>query len=306
MGFSAKQLHALRRDVKREHVRTRLSNGRELAYIEGGHAIAEANRIFGFDGWDRETVESRCVITRENRGTFLVVYTSKVRITVRTDGEKIVREGNGCGEARGVSAGEAHDLALKISETDATKRALATFGKPFGLALYINGKSGRKDEGTVVGAAPETVAPFQEIGAPELPKAIDQLPAGTRSNGSHEPERTSSNGIDKSELKIGAAKRHRHKSHLRYVASQPCLLCERQPSDPHHLRFAQPRGLGMKVSDEFTVPLCREHHRQLHHSGNENAWWHDMGIEPLVIAKTLWETTQAKSGSTPGNKEKAL
>ena len=141
MGFSAKQLHALRRDVKREHIRSRNSNGRELSYIEGAHAIAEANRIFGFDGWDRETVESRCVITRENRGTFLVVYTSKVRITVRVDGEKIVREGHGCGEARGASAGEAHDLALKTSETDATKRALATFGRPFGLALYLGGKS---------------------------------------------------------------------------------------------------------------------------------------------------------------------
>ncbi len=77
MGFSAKQLHALRRDVKRENIRSRVSNGRELSYIEGGYAIAEANRIFGFDGWDRETVDSRCVITRENRGNFLVVYTSK-------------------------------------------------------------------------------------------------------------------------------------------------------------------------------------------------------------------------------------
>jgi hypothetical protein len=279
MGFSAKQLHALRRDVKREHVRIRVSNGRELSYIEGGHAIAEANRIFGFDCWDRETVESRCVITRENRGTFLVVYTSKVRITVRTDGERIVREGNGCGEARGASAGEAHDLALKISETDATKRALATFGKPFGLALYISGKSGGKDE---VSAA----------------ESAHAEPGGPNSNGSLERGRPSGNGIDKSALIIGAARRHRDKDHLRFVASQPCLLCERQPSDPHHLRFAQPRGLGMKVSDEFTVPLCREHHRLLHHSGNENAWWHDMGIEPLEIAKTLWQETCTKRAPT--------
>ena len=291
MGFSAKQLHALRRDVKREHIRTRVSNGRELSYIEGGHALAEANRIFGFDGWDRETVESRCVITRENRGTFLVVYTSKVRITVRTDGEKIVREGNGCGEARGASAGEAHDLALKISETDATKRALATFGKPFGLALYIGGKSERKDEVASARSVPATPEPAS---AQELSRSTDLEAVVSASNGSREPEGANSNGIDKSALKFGAAKRHRDKDHLRFVAAQPCLLCDRAPSDPHHLRFAQPRALGMKVSDEFTVPLCREHHRQLHHSGNESAWWHDMGIEPLEIAKTLWQTRQAK------------
>jgi Rad52/22 family double-strand break repair protein len=273
MGFSAKQLHALRRDVKRENIRNRISNGRELSYIEGGYAIAEANRIFGFDGWDRETLDSRCVVTRENRGNFLVVYTSKVRITVRADGEKIVREGHGCGEARGMSAGETHDLALKISETDATKRALATFGKPFGLALYL-GKSARetsKDTPTAE-PAPMTTAEPQPSGAPEQAAA----------NG---------HGIDKSLLKFAAARRNRDKTHLRFVASQPCLLCERQPSDPHHLRFAQPRGLGMKVSDEFTVPLCREHHRQLHHSGNESAWWHDMGIEPIEIARSLWNET---------------
>ncbi len=98
--------------------------------------------------------------------------------------------------------------------------------------------------------------------------------------------------IDKSVLTIGAAKRHRDKAHLRFVASQPCLLCNREPSDPHHLRFAQPQGLGMKVGDEFTVPLCRTHHRQLHQSGNESAWWHDMRIEPLEIAKTLWAETR--------------
>ena len=273
MGFSAKQLHALRRDVKREHIRNRVSNGRELSYIEGGHAIAEANRIFGFDGWDRETIESRCVITRENRGMFLVVYTSKVRITVRVNGEKIVREGNGCGEARGTSAGEAHDLALKTAETDATKRALTTFGKPFGLALYQNGKVAKETQ---------TSAPASSNGA-GISQASETSPSIHRLR---EP-------IDKSQLKIGAVKRNRDKAHLRFVASQSCLLCQRSPSDPHHLRFAQPRGLGMKVSDEFTVPLCREHHRQLHRSGNEPGWWHDVGIEPMGIAKTLWEDTHS-------------
>ena len=95
--------------------------------------------------------------------------------------------------------------------------------------------------------------------------------------------------IDKSALTIGEPKRIREKAHLRFVASHPCLVCGRQPADPHHLRFAQPRALGMKVSDEFTVPLCREHHRQLHHAGNEVAWWHSVNIKPLPIARTLWD-----------------
>ena len=75
--------------------------------------------------------------------------------------------------------------------------------------------------------------------------------------------------IDKSQLAIAEPKRLRDKAHLKFVASQPCLICGRQPSDPHHLRFAQPRAIGLKVSDEFTVPLCRGHHRQVHQAGNE-------------------------------------
>ena len=63
--------------------------------------------------------------------------------------------------------------------------------------------------------------------------------------------------IDKSLLALPEAKRLRDRQHLRFVAKQPCLVCGREPCDPHHLRFAQPRGLGQKVSDEFTVPLCR-------------------------------------------------
>jgi recombination DNA repair RAD52 pathway protein len=78
MGFSAKQLQALRRSLNRRHIRTREAHGRELSYIEGWYAISEANRIFGFDGWNRETLDSRCVLARENRGSFLAVYTAKV------------------------------------------------------------------------------------------------------------------------------------------------------------------------------------------------------------------------------------
>jgi len=103
MGFSAKQVQALRRNLDPRYIRTREANGQELSYIEGWYAISEANRIFGFDGWNRETIESRCVLTRENRGTFLTVYIAKVRITVHTGGATIIREGHGIAERRDVS-----------------------------------------------------------------------------------------------------------------------------------------------------------------------------------------------------------
>ena len=149
MPFSAKQVQALKRQPHHRHIRTRQANGRELTYLEGWYAISEANRIFGFDGWSRETIESRCALTRETRGNFLAIYTAKVRITVRASGTTIVREGHGSGEGRGTSPGEVHDVALKAAETDATKRALATFGRPFGLELYRGGKA----------AAPQKVPP---------------------------------------------------------------------------------------------------------------------------------------------------
>jgi hypothetical protein len=83
--------------------------------------------------------------------------------------------------------------------------------------------------------------------------------------------------------------RHRDKEHRKFVSSQPCVVCGRSPADAHHLRFAQPRALGMKVSGEFTVPVCRVHHRELHKIGDERAWWHSLKIEPLPIALHLWQ-----------------
>lgn len=82
--------------------------------------------------------------------------------------------------------------------------------------------------------------------------------------------------------------RKRSKAHLAFIREQPCLVCKQAPSDAHHLKFAQTRTLGRKVSDEFTVPLCRSHHQALHRHGNEKAWWVDMQISPLPVASELW------------------
>ena len=88
-------------------------------------------------------------------------------------------------------------------------------------------------------------------------------------------------------LMLSEPRRIRDREHVRFVAQQPCLVCGRTPSDPHHLRFAQSRALGRKVSDEFTVPLCRGHHREVHRCGDEKAWWHKVCINPSKAARTL-------------------
>jgi ERF superfamily protein len=94
--------------------------------------------------------------------------------------------------------------------------------------------------------------------------------------------------VDKSVLSLPAPRRIRDRDHIRLVAKQPCLICGRRPVDAHHLRFVQSRALGRKVSDEFTVPLCRGHHREVHHCGDEAAWWAKAGIDPTVPARILW------------------
>jgi hypothetical protein len=109
--------------------------------------------------------------------------------------------------------------------------------------------------------------------------------------GSDEPR-----GIDKSVLAVAAPRRYRNREHLRYVAQQPCLVCGRKPSDPHHLRHVQPRALGRKASDEFAVPLCRVHHSVVHRAGDERAWWQAAGIDPVKVARKLWKHTRVNEG----------
>ena len=103
--------------------------------------------------------------------------------------------------------------------------------------------------------------------------------------------RTDAPCIDKSELGHPEPRRIRDREHVKFVTKQPCLICGRMPSDPHHLRFAQYRALGRKVSDEFTVPLCRGHHRELHRYGDEPAWWQKVGVDPTAAARALWLKT---------------
>jgi len=141
--FSAEQITALSAPLDRAKVRQREQGRSSVSYLEGWQVIAEANRIFGFDGWQRETVALRCVnqsertIGRDQKPGWGVTYTARVRISVSAAGQPaLIREGCGAGHGIDVDLGQAHESALKEAETDAMKRALMTFGNPFGLALY--------------------------------------------------------------------------------------------------------------------------------------------------------------------------
>ena len=142
-GFSPEQLAALAAPLDRANVRQREQGRSRVSYLEGWQVIAEANRIFGFDGWQRQTIAVRCVaqaerpIGRDQKPGWGVTYTARVRVTVTAGGlAPLVREGSGAGHGIDVDLGQAHESALKEAETDAMKRALMTFGNPFGLALY--------------------------------------------------------------------------------------------------------------------------------------------------------------------------
>ena len=358
MAFTDAQVRQLKAKLDPRYIKTRSANGANLSYVEGWHAIAEANRIFGFDAWDRRTIATTCVWSGQNGQVYAAAYTAKVRVSVRAGDVVIVREGSGTGEGNASTVGQAHELALKGAETDATKRALATFGNSFGLALYDREQAGvRKVRGAPSGhtngsshigpwvlrsetgkaaSSHASSADFIEALRQAMSEADDiellydvweanietlrilhrssnERPgvvptmvshlracaidlvrrAGNRSARPVPKESGSAHTkIDKSVLTIGEPRRIRCREHLRFVANQPCLICGRTPSHAHHVRHAQSRGLSLKVSDEFTVPLCSIHHHEIHTTGKEREWWRGRSIDPLKVAAALWQQSR--------------
>jgi hypothetical protein len=136
----------------------------------------------------------------------------------------------------------------------------------------------------VIDQAPKPASPERATRPQRVRPSASGNPIRARRN------RRSAN-IDKSVLAFPEPRRIRDRDHVRFVAKQPCLLCGRLPSDAHHLRFAQSAALGRKVSDEFTVPLCRGHHREVHRCGDEPVWWLKVRINPMVRARELWVRT---------------
>lgn len=174
MAFTDVQLSALRAPLSRSNVRERKQAGRQLSYIESWKAIEEANRIFGFSEWTSETVECRCVAEREReigkdqwkKTGHGVSYVARVRVTVHTSGATIVREGVGAGHGIDADLGLAHESAIKEAESDARKRALMTFGNPFGLALYDKEQNNVSDDDTSNAGAAK--APQSAIATPPV------------------------------------------------------------------------------------------------------------------------------------------
>jgi DNA recombination protein Rad52 len=177
IGFSERQVAALSAPLDRANVRQREQGRSRVSYLEGWQVIAEANRIFGFDGWERSTLISRCVaeherpIGRDRKSGWGVTYIARVRITITAGNRTLIREGSGAGHGIDGDLGLAHESALKEAETDATKRALMTFGNPFGLALYD--KQQRQVSSAAASTAGPVAAPAAD--APLDPAAITAL-----------------------------------------------------------------------------------------------------------------------------------
>src|SRR5439155_23603133 len=141
-------------------------------------------------------------------------------------------------------------------------------------------------EGRLSELAPSTTAEAADDAAPST-----HVTLATANRNPDQP-----NGINKSMLVLAKPRRYRNRDHLRFVMQQPCLLCGRNPSDAHHIRFVQPRALGRKASAEFAVPLCRSHHRAVHRAGNEKARWKQAGIDPIKVARNPWKHTRIEEG----------
>ena len=185
----------------------------------------------------------------------------------------------------GLSAADAHQVEESFEDK------LSALGSP-AERVSSDRQDAVRDSGFVV----QTVAkPNGDANAPSPASAPALQPPRPRPAPAAKRRRARrakpTGAIDKAVLAFPEPRRIRDRDHVRFVATQPCLICGRRPSDTHHLRFAQSRALGRKVSDEFTVPLCRGHHREVHRCGDEAQWWRKAAINPTVSARALWLET---------------
>ena len=163
---------------------------------------------------------------------------------------------------------QARLVQIEQQETDESSRALATSAR------------------TPDGSAPNDLA--HDFPKQSHASAGVAVAPTTQKTGAMGRKRSASSSVQA----LGKPVRLRDKDHRRFVLREACLVCGRVPSDPHHLTFTQPRALGRRVSDEFTVPVCRLHHRELHRSGNEAAWWQRLNIDPIPVALELWQRSR--------------
>jgi hypothetical protein len=186
-------------------------------------------------------------------------------------------------------------LALSASLRDELLREIESLNADDDAALWARRRGGAKNTLNAADAARVEEAfqtrlntlPTHSAGGSVTDRA--EAPRVRRRHGGKKQRVASM--IDKSVLALPIPRRIRDRDHVKSVAKQPCLVCGRRPADAHHLRFAQAPALGRKVSDEFTVPLCRGHHREVHRSGDEAAWWKKIGVDPTLTARALWLQT---------------
>ena len=176
---------------------------------------------------------------------------------------------------RTASAEVANRLLAEINALNDLEQATAWAQRSMAVKNKLSAVDARRVEDAFQGRLAVLPAP-----------SLHAAPGRKRPRASNRSRRTPI--VDKSVLTVPEPRRLRDRDHVRSVAQKACLICGRQPSDPHHLRFAQSRALGRKVSDEFTVPLCRGHHRDLHRSSDETDWWQRQGIDPAPAARALW------------------
>jgi hypothetical protein len=189
----------------------------------------------------------------------------------------------------------------KLVETDETPARVALLAAlRASVALSTAEEAALISSGAESASAGRKTQPRRQTPTPALAAVEVQPPAAAR-QAEERVNNAVSWHIDKSTLALSEPRRYRDRAHLQVVAAQPCLVCGRSPSDPHHLRFMQPRALGRRVSDEFAVPLCRTHHRALHRRGDEAAWWTSMDIDPVAVAQRLWHQTRIYGAAAHGN-----
>jgi hypothetical protein len=218
-------------------------------------------------------------------------------------GSRAVRDRN-----RSASASAPLELsaALSASLRDELLRQIEGLAAAEDAALWARRKLAAKNKLSATEARSVEEA-FRARLASLKTESADELSTEVKLPAHRSDQRHRAVGVDKSVLAIAATRRIRDRDHVKSVAKQPCLVCDRCPADAHHLRFAQSRALGRKVSDEFAVPLCRGHHREVHRCGDETAWWSNIGIDAAAAARTLWLKTHPlpspvdAAGSKPRN-----
>jgi hypothetical protein len=198
-----------------------------------------------------------------------------------------------------------HGITAKNSLTAADARAVE---EAFGRRLSELALEADRPPQTQEASAPKA-------GEPAKPGSTENAPVPVPSSEAALPEEPAppaeavtdaAPNTDYAALVIAKPRRHRSKEHLRFIAKQACIVCGRKHSDPHHLSFMQPRALGRRVSDEYVVPLCRIHHRAVHRVNDEQVWWTQQGVDPVVVARSLWTSTRLDAGSAQNDGRSAL